>query len=416
MPVGHYPIRLLLIMTSVLLVFGCASSFQPRPMDEVNLLERAQTQSKGQLRVTAAVLSAEETEAVFGVSLYKKGIQPVWLEIENKEEEPTWFLPFSVDPDYFSPLEVTYPFHRPFNKTYNDQIDQYFLNHAMGLFIAPGTTQSGFVFTNLKLGTKSFNVDLAGEDNQPKVFTFFISVPGLKMDHQDVDFDNLYSADEIISYDEAGFRKALESLPCCATNEDGTEQVGIINLVLVGSSEDLLRILLRSGWNETASGISPASSEKDILGDIPAGYRYSSLNPKYYYGRAQDGAFRELRATGTGRNVLWLWLSPMRVEGEPVWIGSVSRDLGPQRPSFKNHKVDLDEMRSFFIQNLWYTQGIKKYGYVKGTGASPISRPKKIFGNISYITDGYRAVLWVSDKSIPLNEVEAMNWEIPLAR
>ena len=74
MPVGHYPIRLLLIMTSVLLVFGCASSFQPRPMDEVNLLERAQTISKGKLRVTAIVLSAAEFEAKFGVNLYRRNI------------------------------------------------------------------------------------------------------------------------------------------------------------------------------------------------------------------------------------------------------------------------------------------------------------------------------------------------------
>jgi LssY C-terminus len=407
---------MLLITICALLVLGCASSFQPHPMDEVNFLERAQSESQGPFRVTAAVLSAEESEAVFGVSLYKKGIQPMWLEIENKDEEPIWFLPYSVDPDYFSPLEVTYPFHRAFNKTYNDKIDRYFLDHAMGLYIAPGTTQSGFVFTNLKLGTKSFNVDLVGEDNQPKVFTFFIAVPGLKVDHQDVDFDKLYSADEIISYDETSFRKALKKLPCCTTNEDGTEQAGPVNIVLVGNGEDLLRTLIRSGWNETASGKPSASSGKDLLADIPSGYRYSSLYRLFYYGRDQDASFRESRATGTGRNVMWLWLSPMRVEGEPVWVGFVSRDLGLQRPSFKNHIVDLDEMRSLFIQNLWYTQGIKKYGYVKGAGVSPISQPKKIFGNMSFITDGYRAVIWVSEKSVPLNEVEAMNWEIPPAR
>jgi len=57
------------------------------------------------------VLSAPETEAVFGFALYKKGIQPIWLEIENKDDKPTWFPPFSVDPDYFPPLEVTYPYH-----------------------------------------------------------------------------------------------------------------------------------------------------------------------------------------------------------------------------------------------------------------------------------------------------------------
>jgi hypothetical protein len=416
MVVDHYPNRLLCIAMSVLLVLGCASSFQPRPMVEVNFLARAQTQSQDSFRVTAAVLSADESEAVFGVALYKKGIQPVWLEIENKAEEPTWFLPYSVDPDYFSPLEVTYPFHRTFDKTYNDQMDQYFLRHAMELFLGPGTTRSGFVFTNLNLGTKSFNVDLVGEDNQPRVFTFFISVPGLKADHQDVDIDNLYSNAEIISHDEAGFRKALENLPCCATNEDGTEQMGTINIVLVGSGDDLLRTLLRSGWNETASEKSSSYPGKDILSDIPTGHRYSPLNPLFYFERTQDASFRKTRATGTGRNVLWLWLSPMRVEEKAVWVGFVSRDLGPQWTSFQNQKVDLDEMRSFFIQDLWYAQGIRKYGFVKGAGASPINEPKKILGSISYVTDGYRAVLWVSEESIALNEVDVVDWEIPPER
>jgi hypothetical protein len=89
-------------------------------------------------------------------------------------------LPFSVDPDYYSPLEVTYPFHRAFDKMYNDQIDRFFLDHAMGLFLAPGSSRSGYVFTNLDLGTKSFNADLIGDDNMVKTFTFFISVPGLR--------------------------------------------------------------------------------------------------------------------------------------------------------------------------------------------------------------------------------------------
>ncbi|MGB9439032.1 MAG: LssY C-terminal domain-containing protein [Desulfobacterales bacterium] len=412
----HFPMRSLLIVISVLIVFGCTSSYQPHPMKEVNFQTRAQTKFQDKYRVTAAVLSAEESEKVFGVSLYKRGIQPVWLEIENKSEESTWFLPFSVDPDYFSPLEVTYPLHRTLDSRYNDQIDQYFLNHAMGLHLAPKTTRSGFVFTNLDLGTKGFNVDLVGKDNQPKVFTFFIPVPGLIADHRNVDFDRLYSTAEIISYDEAGFKNALENLPCCATNEDGTEQVGTINIVLVGSGDNLLRTLLRSGWNETASEKNALSSEHDLISDIPTGSRYEPLGALYYFERNQDASFRKTRTAGTGRNVLRLWLSPMRVEGELVWMGFVSRDLGPRWSSFKAYIVDIDEMRDFFMQDLWYAQGVKKYGFVKGGAASQISQPKKFFERVSYITDGYRAVIWVSEKSIPLNEVKAMDWDIPPAR
>ena len=74
---------LLCTVLAVLIVIGCASSIQPRPIEEVNFQERTQTQADDKVRVTAAVLSADETEAIFGFELYKKGIQPIWLEIEN---------------------------------------------------------------------------------------------------------------------------------------------------------------------------------------------------------------------------------------------------------------------------------------------------------------------------------------------
>ena len=404
-----------LVGLTFLILLGCTTTYRPRPIEDTNYFKRTQTKSEGNHRVTAAVLSAEETETVFGFALYKKGIQPIWLEIENKDDKPTWFLPYSVDPDYFSPLEVTYPYHRTFDKMYNDQVDRFFLDHAMGLYIAPGTTRSGFVFTNLSLGTKSFNVDLVGEDNQPRIFTFFISVPGMRADHEDVDFDNLYTAGEIVSYSETKLKSAVEALPCCRLQEDGKQQVAPINVLLVGHGEDLLRLLIRSGWNETATE-NQSASKQTTFSNIPQGYRYKSVRPVYYYGRRQDASFRETRVSSSGGNVLRLWLSPMRFEGKPIWIGLVNQDLGQESLSFENQKLDLDEVRSAFLQNLWYAQGIEKFGYVKGTASSEILQPKKIFGSISYITDGYRAVLWVSEESIPLDEVEVLDWDRPPER
>jgi hypothetical protein len=398
----------------ILVVAGCASSFQPRPLEEVEFLKRTQTQSEGNVRVTAAVLSAAESEAVFGVALYKKGIQPIWLEIENKDDKPTWFLPFSVDPDYFSPLEVTYPYHRTFDKAYNDQIDQHFLEHAMGLYLAPGSTRSGFVFTNLDLGTKSFNVDLVGEDNEPNIFTFFIPVPGLRADHEDVDFDNLYSVNEMISYDEAGFREALKNLPCCTTNEDGTKPGGPLNIVIVANGLDILRVLIRSGWNETATTKDSDDSKTDISKDLPQGYRYKPVVPLYFYGRPQDASFREPRASDFERNKIRLWLSPMRVEGQEVWVGQVGREYGKGSSAGNVSKLDWDEVRSFLLQNVWYSQGLEKYAYVEVPGAAvTISQPKTTSRGTTYITDGYRLVMWLSGDSVPLSEVEPVDWDRP---
>jgi len=162
MGTGRKVIQLTPLILGFLTILGCATTFAPLPLEDVHFTDRAQVQSDGNFRVTAAVLSAEETEAVFTVPLYRKGIQPIWLEIANHDDKPTWFLPVSVDPDYFAPLEVTYLYHRAFQKEYNSQLDQYFMANDIGLFVAPDTTRSGFVFTNLDLGTKMFNVDLVG--------------------------------------------------------------------------------------------------------------------------------------------------------------------------------------------------------------------------------------------------------------
>jgi hypothetical protein len=284
----------------------------------------------------------------------------------------------------------------------------------MGLFLAPGSSRSGFVFTNLDLGTKSFNVDLVGDDNLVKTFTFFISVPGLRADHQDVEFDNLYSDGEVVRYSEADFKDALKNLPCCTTDQNGMQQDLPINVIIIADGNDLLRVLIRAGWGETATTKKSASTEQALSSDFPQSYRYAPVTPIYYYGRNQDASFREKGARGYERNLLRLWLSSMRFEEKKVWVGQVTRKPIDSSFSKKKQKINLDEVRSFLLQNLWYAQGIKKFGFVEGSGLSaPFSKPQTTFRGVTYATDGYRAVLWISGDPVSLSDVEMIDWEIP---
>jgi hypothetical protein len=383
-------------------------------MDEVPFRQRAQTQYENNVRVTAVVLSAEESEAAFDVPLYEKGIQPIWLEIENNDEDPVWFLPVGLDPDYFAPLEVAYMHRFTFSKKTNQQMETYFNEQAMGQYIAPGSVRTGFVFTNLDMGSKAFNVDLVGEDHQVRTFTFFISVPGLRVSHQEVDWRTLYSKDEMVSYDEEGLRKALESLLCCATNEGGTRRGEPINVVVIGDGEDVLYALIRSGWDETESqSASRTTSSSTFSGED----RYAPVSLLYFYGRPQDAAFRKTRETARERNQLRLWLSPMTFEGKLVWVGQISRKIRV-RSLLKRRKIepDLDEARTYILQDFLYSQGLAKYGYVKGVGGTPMSEPRENLNGDAYFTDGYRLVLWVSGEPISLDEVEFVEWEIPPQR
>ena len=74
------------VICSLALITSCASTSQPAPEYEGDYLERAQTQEKNGIRVTAGVPSAEESKNLFGEPLYRRGVQPVWLKIENSRD------------------------------------------------------------------------------------------------------------------------------------------------------------------------------------------------------------------------------------------------------------------------------------------------------------------------------------------
>jgi hypothetical protein len=107
----------------------------------------------------------------------------------------------------------------------------------------------------------------------------------------------------------------------------------------------------------------------------------------------------------------------MRLNGKPVWVGQISRDIGVRftTKTILTHKIDpdVDETRDFLIQDLWYSQGLLKLAYVKGVGPAPISAPRGNLTGDPYFTDGLRAVLWVSSDPVAMEAVEFVEWELP---
>ncbi len=91
------------IVCGISLVAACTSAPQSTPVYVGNYQDRAQTQEKEGIRVTAGVPSAEESKDLFGEPLYRRGVQPVWLKIENNRDEYVSFLPVGLDPTYYAP-------------------------------------------------------------------------------------------------------------------------------------------------------------------------------------------------------------------------------------------------------------------------------------------------------------------------
>jgi hypothetical protein len=396
------------------------TTFKPQSIFEVPFRERSHSKFDKDVRVTVAVLSAKESRQVFGVNLAGKGIQPVWVRVENHDTTPYWLLSSGLDPDYFSPLESAYAFHSKLTPATNKKIDEHLRVMSFRNPIVQNAAVSGFLYVNLDEGIKVVDIDLIGR-GKSKFFTFFVRVPGIRADYQEVDFESLYSEKEIVDYDENGLRKALENLPCCTTNEDETRKGDPLNLVVIGTREDFSAAFVRRGWlpAEQTYGKAIWKTIKSFL--FGSRYRYSPVSPLYFLGRQQDMAGQKPRHTVHERNHLRLWLSPMRYKGIPVWVGQISRDIGV-RLTLKTwppvtHKIDpdIDEAMYALIEDLLFSQQLAKIGYVKGVGASTRSNPRKNLTGDPYFTSGYRVVLMIDRRPYSFEDLQTFNWENPIS-
>jgi hypothetical protein len=363
---------------------------------------RADSQTIGHFTVTAAVPGADENQAIFGLPLYEHGIQPVWLEIQNRGDEQVRFAPVSVDRDYYSPLEVSFTLRKGFSASAREEMDQRFHELAITRTVDPGETISGFVFTHLSPGTKSFNVDLFGGETQQN-FAFFIDVPGFVPDHSKVNFETLYSQDEIQNLDAQGLRDAINSMPCCTDDADHQADGLPINVVIIGKGLDVLRALLRADWYESHAGSQTRSGE--------------GKSANYLYGRPPDAVFRIGRDNGKARNELQVWLSPLQIDGDSVWLGQVANLIGQDGKTGTGFLLDpdLDDARGFLMENMWYSQGLQGYAWIKSSAPISSQQAQSDFQGHAYYSDGYRAVLWLSGIPVSLLKTSIINWdEAPL--
>jgi hypothetical protein len=299
--------RLGLVALLLCALLGCAS-FNPVPMGEVPFQERTQSQSRDGITVTTTVLSREESKQIFGVDLAKKRIQPVWFEIENETELPFSILLTSVDPGYFSAHEAAYRNHLRFRPGTNKKIDEHFSAHALDPSLPPRSRTSGFLFTNLKLGTKEVRLRVFGP-GRTKTFEFYVPVPGFRADYHEVDWDTLLAQDFVEYEDEGALRQALQELPCCTTRKNGSGAGDPVNLILIGDIEPVANALIRAGWDETET-LTFGSALRTFRAFFGGEYKYSPMSALYLYGRAQDAGFQKARDTIHERNHLRLWFSP----------------------------------------------------------------------------------------------------------
>jgi hypothetical protein len=432
-------------------------SYRPEPTFR-EFLSRGETQTGPVADVTVAVANAAESERIFGVPLARRGLQAVYLRICNHSHQHLRLHLVSIDPNYYTSLEAAALNHFSISRRLsgfgiaawlvfwpilllvplkvitayraNRRMNQCFQSLAFHLRpIAPGATAEGFVFTSLDLGTKIVHIrllatgaalDLADPNllakregdlataagHGPRLplavdLTFSLQVPGIAADYLRRDFETLSSGETPVDCDLPAIVQRLRAMPATTVNETGTGTGDPANLVVIGRLETVLSAFL-ARWDESET-ITLATCWKTarafLLG---AHYRYSPVSPLYLFGRSQDIALQRSRQSINERLHLRLWLTPLRFQQNPVWVGQVSRDIGVRFTTktwnLTTHRIDpdVDEARDYVVEDLLQAERVEAAGYLDGVGACEAANARRNLTGDSYITDGNRAVILLS--------------------
>jgi len=403
------------VLTGMLVLASGCASFNPTPIDEVGFKDRAESQTKNDITISVAVLSADETQAVFDTKLYKKKIQPIWVEVTNGTDEPYGFLPRSVDPNYHSALEVAQKSLKTWAKKSNQAKREFYYRNTMSFQLPPGQTRSGFVFGDRSRGVRWMAVTVIGE-NTAEEFEFIIEVPGFNADFHKLEDVVIYSEEEYTDLDEDQLLEWIEKQPAFVTNKDGSKTGDPLNLIVIGESDAVWPAFLRMRWNPTEAMTTGSALKTGFFGIFGGGYRYAPISDLYVYGRAQDIALQKVRNNIHYRNHLRLWEAPVRFQGKPVLIGQISRDIGSRMTTksstLTTHRIDpdVDETRASLIQDFLWAQALDVFGFAGGVGKISIEEPRGNLTGDIFFTDGKRAVLLLSADPVDYEHIDRFKW------
>jgi hypothetical protein len=420
--------RLYGVSTALILLCAAAAAilftsfpFNPDPSDDASFILRAQHKEAHGIKVRASALGANESRRSFGENLARYNIQPVWLSIENETDEQLVFLPITMDPNYYSPYEVSYRFHGILPFASNWARDEFFLKRQIASIISPRSKTMGFAYGVLDNGVKYAHIVIAGK-NHVEIFDFVLRVPGPAFVGTNISANSIYPDKEIEELGLGSLRTTFEKQSCCTTNSDGTRDGDPLNLVIVESKQDPIVPFVARGWHlarqlDAASAIETARAF--IFHDE---FLTSPVSPLYVFGRKEDVVVQKARSTINERIHARLWLTPYTFEGRRIWIGQVSRDIGVrfthQTSNLTTHKIgpDVDFDRAYLLQDLLMSGFVERFGYIDGVGAAPVSAPRTNLTGDPYYTDGLRAVVFLSNQTTPVGAIVRLPWEVPLPR
>ena len=121
----------------------------------------------------------------------------------------------------------------------------------------------------------------------------------------------------------------------------------MVNFLIIGNEDAMKKVFTTAGWVKVDADVKSTILLGAIASISKESYLTMPMSQLYLFGRPQDygWAHAEPISVVASRNHLRIWKAPFTVNGQMLWVGAATHDIGfekDQRNNGLTHKIDPD--------------------------------------------------------------------------
>jgi hypothetical protein len=138
----------------------------------------------------------------------------------------------------------------------------------------------------------------------------------------------------------------------------------MVNFLIIGSEAAMQKTFTTAGWVKVDADAKDTVLHGIIESISKESYLTMPMSPLYLFGRQQDygWAHAEPISVVASRNHLRIWKAPFQVNGETLWVGAATHDIGFERDQRNNgvtHKIDPDiDLEKNYVEKTLSSTGL----------------------------------------------------------
>jgi hypothetical protein len=193
-------------------------------------------------------------------------------------------------------------------------------------------------------------------------------------------------------------QKQIDSLPR-RVNDELKNQGDMVNFVVIGSQEQVQAALTAGKWFVADTDNNQAAANAVLQTIAKKDYLQMPMSKLMLFGRYQDFGYEQAEpiAMVASRHHFRLWKAPFTWNGQPVWVGAGTHDIGferDQRNGSITHKIDpsVDGERENIAESFHKSAKAKSMTYY--VPPDPVQDARNATGG-SYHSDGKILVVFL---------------------